>query len=105
MTDAQQAEGRHGRVERARRRGGERMPLWLLALVGLFALQVSPLWYTTPDSVRYLSIARHIAAGSGIADLDNAAPCFPPGYPLLIAPAFLASARPFLAIAAIQSSA
>jgi hypothetical protein len=78
------------------------MPLWLLGLVALFAVQVSPDWYTTPDSVRYLSIARHIAAGTGIADLDNAAPCFPPGYPLLVSPGFALSARPFLAIAAMH---
>lgn len=78
------------------------MPLWLLALVALFALQVSSDWYTTPDSVRYLSIARHIAAGMGIADLDNTAPCFPPGYPLLVSAGFAFSERPFLAIAVIH---
>jgi hypothetical protein len=77
-------------------------PRWLLAILVLLALQVSADWQSTPDTVRYLSIARHIAAGEGIADLDNTAPYFPPGYPLLISVPFLLSERPFLAISLVH---
>lgn len=78
------------------------MPLWLLGCVALFALQASPEWQSTPDTVRYLSIARHIASRAGIADFDNAAPCYPPVYPLLISGGFLFSERPFLAISLVH---
>src|SRR5262245_54631918 len=77
-------------------------PRWLLALLFLIAIQVSSDLQPTPDAVRYLSIARKMAAGVGITDLDNAAPYFPPGYPLLISVPFLFSPRPFLAISIIH---
>jgi hypothetical protein len=78
------------------------LPRWLLALLLLLCLQVSADWYSTPDTARYLSIARSMAAGDGIADLDNTAPYFPPGYPALITAPFLFSERPFLAISIIH---
>jgi hypothetical protein len=78
------------------------LPRWLLALIFLLAIQVSSEWQSTPDTVRYLSIARNMAAGVGITDLDNGAPYFPPGYPLLISAPFLFSGRPFLAISIIH---
>jgi len=83
-------------------RGRTARLLGLAAVIALFAMQVSADWSTTPDSVRYLSIARRIAARSGITDLGNPAPSFPPGYPLLISPAFLVSDRPFRAIGVIH---
>jgi hypothetical protein len=79
-----------------------RAAVWSAAGLLLFAPQVSALWYSAPDSARYLSIARRIAAGTGVADLDNPVPVFPPGYPALVSPAFWWSPRPFLAISLIH---
>jgi len=75
---------------------------WLAALAALFAIQISPWWYPTPDTVLYLSMARSIAAAHHVAALGNPQTGFPPGYPLLISPAFLFGERPFLALSFIH---
>ena len=72
---------------------------WLVAFAALLALQISPWWYPTPDTVVYLSTARSIAVHHALGTLGNAQIVFPPGYPLLISPAFLLGDRPFLILA------
>jgi hypothetical protein len=74
----------------------------LLALALLFAVQVSPYWYPTPDASGYLSIARSLAAGHGLRNLGSGQLYLAPGYPVLISPAFLTGDAPFLAISLIH---
>jgi hypothetical protein len=75
---------------------------WLAALAVLFAVQISPWWYPTPDTVLYLSVARSIATVHRVGALGNPQSGLPPGYPLLISPAFLFGDRPFLALSFIH---
>lgn len=75
---------------------------WLVTLATLLAAQISPWWYPTPDTVVYLSTARGIAVRHSLGALGNAQIVFPPGYPLLLSPAFLLGARPFLALSVIH---
>ena len=63
----------------------------LAAIAALLGVQTSGLWYSTPDTVVYLSIARGIATRHRLAALGNLQLGLPPGYPLLISPAFLFS--------------
>lgn len=74
----------------------------LLLLAALFALQVSPDWYPTPDASSYLSIARSIAHGTGPSNLGSRQLYVAPGYPLLISPAFLLGDRPFLPLSVLH---
>ncbi len=69
---------------------------WLAAVAVLMAIQISPWWYPTPDAAAYLSIARSIALTHRLSNLGGMHLGYPPGYPLLISPAFLVCARPFL---------
>jgi hypothetical protein len=62
----------------------------------LLAVQISPWWYPTPDATTYLSIARSIAVSHRLSNLGGTHLGYPPGYPLIISPAFLISSRPFL---------
>ncbi len=71
---------------------------WLVAFAILLAIQISPWWYPTPDAVAYLSIARSIALTHRLRNLGGIHLGYPPGYPLLISPAFLISSRPFVAL-------
>lgn len=71
-------------------------------MAALLAIQISPWWYPTPDAVAYLSIARGIAVGHHLRNLGGAHLAYPPGYPILISPAFLISNRPFIAISIIH---
>ncbi len=75
---------------------------WLATFAILMAAQIGPLWYPTPDATSYLSIARSIALSHRLANLGGAHLGYPPGYPLLISPAFLISARPFLIISVMH---
>ncbi len=75
---------------------------WLAAFAILLAVQISPLWYPTPDAVAYLSIARSIATAHRLSNLGGVHLGYPPGYPLLISPAFLISTRPFMALSIIH---
>lgn len=68
--------------------------LVLLAVVVL--IQVSPYWVPIGDGPGYLSIARSIASGDGLTRFGTPHLFFAPGYPAVIAPAFLFSDRPFL---------
>lgn len=74
----------------------------LVFLALLFAVQISSLWYPTPDASGYLSIARNVAAGHGPANLGSRQIYLAPGYPLLISPAFLTGDRPFLLLSFIH---
>ncbi|MEA2624062.1 MAG: hypothetical protein QOD06_107 [Candidatus Binatota bacterium] len=76
------------------------MTFVLLAL--LLAAQVSPWWMPTPDAAMFLSVARSVAGGDGLRAFGEARLGHPPGYALLIAPAFWLGERPFLAIAILH---
>ena len=73
-----------------------------MLLVALLAAQVGPWWYPTPDGSMYLSTARSIAGRARLSALGSAQLAYPPGYALLISPAFLTGERPFLAISALH---
>jgi hypothetical protein len=78
-------------------------PLWLLAVAAvLLAAQWSTLWYPTPDSAAYLSIARSFWTPEGPTAFGSKHLFFSLGYPLLIAPTFLIEARPFLWIGIVH---
>jgi hypothetical protein len=68
----------------------------------LMAMQISSMWYATPDAAVYLSIARSIAHGGPITALGNPHLALPIGYPLIIAPTFLISDYPFIYISLLQ---
>jgi len=75
---------------------------WLALFAALLAAQISPWWYSTPDTVLYLSTARSLAVSHTLATLGNPQIGFPPGYPLLMSPAFLLGDRPFLLLSIIH---
>ena len=75
---------------------------WLTIFAVLMALQISPWWYSTPDATTYLSMARSIAVNHRLSNLGGVHLAYPPGYPLLISPAFLISGRPFLQLSLIH---
>jgi len=75
---------------------------WFAPLAVLIAVQINPWWTPTPDSTVYLSIARSIAGGHGLRTFGYPHIAYPPGYPILVSPAFWLSPLPFLAIAAIH---
>jgi hypothetical protein len=83
------------------RQGSRPMP-WMVAFAVLLAIQISPWWYPTPDAAAYLSIARSIAVSHRLANLGGIHLGYPPGYPLLMSPAFLISARPFVVLSFMQ---
>jgi hypothetical protein len=70
----------------------------------LVAVQISPLWYPTPDASGYLSIARSLAAGTGPTNLGSRQLYLAPGYPVLISPAFLLADEPFLVLSVFHWS-
>jgi hypothetical protein len=75
---------------------------WLAVFAILLAAQVSPWWYPTPDATTYLSMARGIALAHRLSNLGSIHLGYPPGYPLVISPAFLISGRPFLVVSFIH---
>ena len=75
---------------------------WMAIPALLLAIQISPWWYPTPDAVAYLSIARSVAVNHRLSNLGGVHLAYPPGYPLLISPAFLISSRPFMAVSIIH---
>ncbi len=75
---------------------------WLVTFAILLAVQISPWWYPTPDATTYLSMARGIALTHRLSNLGGIHLGYPPGYPLLISPAFLISSRPFVALSLIH---
>ncbi len=90
-----------------------RLEQWLVArnrrpamglgvLAALLAVQISPWWYPAADGVLYLSIARSIVRGEHVRRLGSPQLAFPPGYPLMISPAFLLGDRPFLLLSIIH---
>lgn len=85
-------------MEQINRRPGR----WLSLFAALLAVQISPWWYPTEDSCTYLSLARSVASGEGLTGLGQPRVGIPPGYPLLISPAFWWDHRPFLVLACLQ---
>jgi hypothetical protein len=79
---------------------------WLLACWAVLAgVQViTPLWYATPDACGYLSIARSLSSGQPPTNLGSRNLVFGIGYPVVLAPAFLLSATPFLLVTAINAA-
>jgi hypothetical protein len=76
--------------------------LTLAAAAVWLAVQVSPMWYPSPDSGAYLSIARGLAHDSNLANFGRPQLYYSVGYPLLIAPLYLADGEPFLRIAILH---
>ena len=79
---------------------GDRVVLCLAAL--LLAVQISPWYYSQPDAVAYISIARHLAHGAGLSNMDSPVLWFPPGYPLLLSPLFTLRYLPLLEISVVH---
>ncbi len=75
--------------------------VWFALMALLLALQIKWWWQPCPDAVSYLSIARHMAHGE-LERCDSPHVVMAPGYPLLVAPAFLVSDKPFLIIAVMH---
>jgi hypothetical protein len=75
---------------------------WLVILALMLAAELGPVWPTAPDAVAYLSISRSIATGHGLRNLGFSHIAYPPGYPLLISPAFFFPAFPFAVIAGLH---
>jgi hypothetical protein len=77
-----------------------RHPRICLALfAALMAVQISPWLYPTVDGCLYMKTARDFFTTPSLSEFH----CLvPPGYPALIAPAFLFGNRPFLVIAVFQ---
>jgi hypothetical protein len=74
-----------------------RLGLGLLAL--LFAVQISPWLYPSVDGCLYLKTVSDFLSAPR---LDDFCCLVPPGYPLLIAPAFVFGDRPFLAVSMLN---
>jgi hypothetical protein len=73
--------------------------LWLSVLALLFAIQISPWLYPSVDGCLYLKTVNDFSAAQHLGDFC----CLvPPGYPVLIAPAFIFGDRPFLAVSILQ---
>ncbi|HEV3300959.1 MAG TPA: hypothetical protein VG055_15015 [Planctomycetaceae bacterium] len=76
-----------------------RSGLGLAALALLFAVQISPNLYPSVDGCLYLKTVSDFLSAERLADFC----CLvPPGYPVLIAPAFLFGDRPFLAVSILN---
>ncbi len=74
---------------------------WFVFIALLLAMQIKWWWIPEYDSSAYLSIARHISQGE-FARFGNPHLYWSPGYPFLIAPAFLVADEPFLCISIIH---
>ncbi|MBW3539418.1 MAG: hypothetical protein KY476_04040 [Planctomycetes bacterium] len=83
------------------RRAERRPRLWLTGIVLLLAVQISPWWYVSTDGSAYIGMARGLAEGEPLLELGSRFGT-PPGYPLMISPAFAFGDRPFLALAAVN---
>ena len=73
--------------------------LGLAALALLFAIQISPNLYPSVDGCLYLKTVSDFLSADR---LDDFCCLVPPGYPVLIAPAFLFGDRPFLAVSILN---
>jgi hypothetical protein len=76
-----------------------RSGLGLAALALLFAVQISPSLYPSVDGCLYLKTVSDFFSAER---LDDFCCLVPPGYPVLIAPAFLFGDRPFLAVSILN---
>src|ERR1700678_4108391 len=73
--------------------------LGVAALALLFAIQINPWLYPSEDGCLYLQTVHSFLSVEHFASFR----CLvPPGYPLLIAPAFLFGDRPFLAVSIVS---
>jgi hypothetical protein len=73
-----------------------------VAAVAVLLLLLDTHWKVDPDSTRYLSMARSLAAGGPMLREGQHQWYYAPLYPVWIAPAFLTGSRPFLAISALN---
>ncbi len=78
------------------------LPLAASAL--LLVAQISPWCYPMPDGYQYLSMARSVAHGHGLAARadPHGSPPKQPGYSILISPLFLIADRPFWELSIVQ---
>jgi len=89
----------HPRLSRLVAAARSRDGLGLAALALLFAIQINPWLYPSEDGCLYLQTVHSFFSVEHFASFR----CLvPPGYPLLIAPAFLFGDRPFLAVSIVS---
>ena len=88
-------------LEKQLHAANQRLWFWLAVIALLMAVQIKWWWEPGDDASSYLSIARNMADGQ-LQRLDSAHLRWAPGYPVLIAPAFWLSDRPFLLISLIH---
>jgi hypothetical protein len=74
---------------------------WVAVIAVLMAVQIKWWWEPGDDASSYLSIAGNMADGR-LQCLDSVHLRWAPGYPVLLAPAFWISERPFLLISLIH---
>jgi hypothetical protein len=86
-------------IERLLAAAKERPRLGLSLLALLFAVQISPWLYPSVDGCLYLKTVSDFLSAPR---LDDFCCLVPPGYPLLIAPAFVFGDRPFLAVSILN---
>jgi hypothetical protein len=91
-------------VEVRLRRLNDHRKLCFVVIALIIALEMLPAWNLTPDAVSYLSIARSVATGHGLRNLGYTHVAYPPGYPLLLTPAFRGGANPFFILRVIHWS-
>ena len=76
---------------------------WVLGLAALLLVaQISPWFFSQRDAAAYFSIARHLAQGAGLSNMDSPVLWFPPGYPMLLSPLFIFRYLPFLEVSVLQ---
>lgn len=76
--------------------------VWMAAVAAAFVLQLSPLWYATPDSAVYLSLARSLIQNGHFSALGSPHLAYPPGYPLIASAAFAFGSQPFFVLSIIN---
>ncbi len=76
--------------------------LSLGTLVFLLTAQISPWFYPTGDGSLYLSTVREFLSQFRAGQVSEFRCFVPPGYPLLILPAFLTGDKPFLALSILN---
>ena len=71
----------------------------LIAIAVLWlAVNITSLWYPTPDGCGYLSIAHSLAESGKLKNLGSTHVYYPLGYPVFLSPLFLLDQEPFLLI-------
>lgn len=79
-----------------------RPAVWLLAFAALLAVQIDAYWWPSRDASLHFSVAGSMWKSGGPTQFGSPGLFYPPGYALLISPAFLVSAKPFLLLSVVH---